>query len=261
MKRSELLDQIEAYLALNTHVSDETAEGMKFLRKAFIELRRPTDDNTEVTALRADLASADSTVAAMNDQIATYEDTLYDLLLQAGLLPQIDGEPAITLSIALKEDPECLEKLSGSVGFGGYEQDNEPTDSDRFISGVYNLLGVEHTTGLEGLFSHLEGKAQYLSSLESGLGQRDTQIQHLTNSLGQCLEAAGQDWQDVDDLPDVIRDLRVGIVGDNVPPLPVVWVQDAIDLAHAVRGDLSPENRVMAKAAEAIILSAPKGEA
>ena len=44
-------------------------------------------------------------------------------------------------------------------------------------------------------------------------------------------------------------------VSDGVPM--AGWVSDAVDLAHAVRGNLAPENRVMAKAAEAIILSAP----
>ena len=227
MTRSELIEQLEAYLALNQQVSDESAPGMKFLRLAFVEMQRPSNSDTESAALRADLQSADQAIAAQNDKIAEYGDVIYDLLLQAGLLPEVDGEPVLTFEMALKEDPDCIEKLKNSTVGVGYKDDGEPTDSDRFISGVYNLLDVDPDTGLEGLFSQLEGKAQYLTSLEAGIAQRDRLLAQM----------------DSGDAP---------LSG---------WVQDAIDLAHAVRGDLSPENRVMAKAAEALIMQAPRGEA
>lgn len=70
------------------------------------------------------------------------------------------------------------------------------------------------------------------------------------------------DWQDVETLPQEIQQLKDNhdtyraAHSKNLVPLEG-WVSDAVDLAHAVRGDLSPENRVMAKAAEAIILGAP----
>lgn len=226
MKRSELIEQIEAHLITKQQVSDEAAPGIKLLRLAFAELKQPANTDTESAALNEELRSADQTIAAQNDKISEYSDVLYELLLQAGLLPEIDGEPVLTFEMALKEDPSCIEKLTNS--FGGYNDNHEQTDSDRFISGVYNLLGIGPNVSLEGLFSHLEGKAQYLASLESGIAQRDQLLAQADNQNG-------------------------------IAPHPL-WVQDAIDLAHAVRGDLSPENRIMAKAADKIILHAPKGE-
>lgn len=264
MKRSELLDQIEAYLALNVHVADETAEGLKFLRLAYMQLRNPSVNDAEAAALRADLTSADQTIAALNDKNAEYSDVLYDLLLQTGLLPEIDGEPVLTFEMAIKEDPDCIEKLKNGLVID-LSVEAEKQDYSRFATAVYNLLGVDYSAGLEALYNRLEDKAQYLSSLEAGIAQRDTQLQHNETLISSCLEAAGEDWQDVDGLPKIIRgmrnDLENLVMGENCTVKLSDWTQDAIDLAHAVHGDLSPENRVMAKAAEQIILNAPKGEA
>lgn len=74
------------------------------------------------------------------------------------------------------------------------------------------------------------------------------------------------DWQDVETLPQQVQQLKdeaeellsaanVAVSG-NVPL--AGWVADAVDLAHAVCGNLAPENRVLAKAAQAIILGAPR---
>lgn len=259
MKRSDLIEQVGAYLAQNQHVSDESAPGMKFLRLMYIELERPTDSDVETQALKEQLRSADAAIEATNDKYSNLEDIILDVLLQGGMLPSVDDEPVMTLDIALREDPDCIEKLKTLLA-GGTPDNAEQSDSSRFIAAVYSLLGVETSVGLQGLYSHLEGKAQYLSNLEKGIAQRDTQLQQLEAMVGSCLEAAGEDWQDVDDLPNIIRQLAGGFKAHDTSA-PGSWVQDAIDLAHAVRGDLSPENRVMAKAAEQIILNAPRGEA
>lgn len=336
MKRSELLDQIEAYLALNVHVADETAEGLKFLRLAYMQLRNPSDSDAEAAALRADLTSADQTIAALNDKNTEYSDVLYDLLLQTGLLPEIDGEPVLTFEMALKEDPDCVEKLTNTIT--GSASDESQADKDRFINAVRKMLDGEGLS-LLGLWETLEKKAQYLEGLEKGIQERDQQIsdaderiehvETLERIIVNCFKATGVDgdisieairkqpvylleeriqrlrekasgnetpaddtaingtaqgddflehiveevvaivgldWQDVETLPQHVQKLAFAakqsqqIVTNHVAGH-AGWVTDAIDLAHAVRGNLAPENRVMAKAAEQIIMNAPKGEA
>ena len=253
MKRSELIEQLAAYLQLNQQVSDESAQGMKLLRLAYADLCKPADDDSQAAELKEQLTAADNAIQGLNDRVTDYEDILYDLLLQAGLVPEVDGELAISYGVAVKEDPECIEKLKSALAGG-----EVPEDAMRFISGVRNLLGLAYDVSLPEVFNTLNREAQRLNSLDDGIAQRDKGLQSMEALIGKCLEAAGQDWQDVNDLPDTIARLRNGNSTDAVPS---DWAQEAIDLAHAVRGDLSPENRVMAKAAERIILTAPRGEA
>ncbi|AXF51485.1 hypothetical protein PQA73_gp57 [Erwinia phage Pavtok] len=49
---------------------------------------------------------------------------------------------------------------------------------------------------------------------------------------------------------------------DNVstPAVDETWLNDVIDLCHAVAGDLSRENRIMARTARSLIQTAPRGE-
>lgn len=49
-------------------------------------------------------------------------------------------------------------------------------------------------------------------------------------------------------------------IPDDIPGLLSAWIHDAIDLAHAVHGNLAPENRVLAKFAAQLILLAPRGD-
>lgn len=261
MNRNELLSQVEKHLIDNQQVADEAALGLKLLRQAYAELKRPVDGGeTQPTELLAQLASADRTISAQQEIIDDHEGMLYDLLLQTGLLPDVDGEPALSLRVAIKEDPECLEKLNNAVT----DSSVVDTDTARFISAVRNLLGLAYDVSLMDVYKSLEREAQRIASLDQGIAQRDIQLQHMETLINKCLEATGTDWQDVDQFPDIIRELRAG---EKPIPLRQIqsgfakWAQDAIDLAHGVRGDLRPENRVMAKAAEHIILTAPRGDA
>lgn len=260
MKRSEMIEQLAAYLQLNQQVSDESAQGMKLLRLAYAELCKPADDDSQASDLKEQLTAADTAIQGLNDRITDYEDILYDLLLQAGLVPEVDGELAISYGVAVKEDPECIEKLKSALAGG-----EVPEDAMRFISGVRNLLGLAYDVSLQEVFNTLTREAQRLNSLDAGIAQRDKGLQNMESMINKCLESAGMDWQDVDNLPEAIRKMRIDlnnlVLGENCTPMLSDWTQEAIDLAHAVRGNLSPENRVMAKAAEHIILTAPRGEA
>lgn len=253
MKRSELIEQLAAYLQLNQQVSDESAQGMKLLRLAYAELCKPADDDSRAAELKEQLTAADKAIEGLNDRVTNYEDILYDLLLQAGLVPEVDGELAISYGVAAKEDPESIEKLKSALAGG-----EVPEDAMRFIAGVRNLLGLAYDVSLQEVFNTLSREAQRLNALDAGIAQRDKGLQNMEALINKCLEAAGEDWQDVDGLPEAIARLRHG---DRNTSVPDDWVQEAIDLAHAVRGDLSPKNRVMAKAAERIILTAPRGDA
>lgn len=252
MKRSEMIEQLAAYLQLNQQVSDESAQGMKLLRLAYAELCKPADDDSQTSDLKEQLTAADTAIQGLNDRVTDYEDILYDLLLQAGLVPEVDGELAISYGVAVKEDPECIEKLKTTLIRGEI-----PEKAFDFIQAVRRLLDY-WGQDLQVLWEKLYSEAQRLNALEEGIAQRDKGLQNMEALINKSLESAGMDWQDVDDLPDTISRLRNG---NSTAGVPSDWAQEAVDLAHAVRGDLSPENRVMAKAAEHIILTAPRGEA
>lgn len=252
MKRSEMIEQLAAYLQLNQQVSDESAQGMKLLRLAYAELCKPADDDSQASDLKEQLNAADTTIQGLNDRVTDYENILYDLLLQAGLVPEVDGELAISYGVAVKEDPECIEKLKTTLIRGEI-----PEKASDFIQAVRRLLDY-WGQDLQVLWEKLYSEAQRLNALEEGIAQRDKGLQNMEALINKSLESAGMDWQDVDDLPDTISRLRNG---NSTAGVPSDWAQEAVDLAHAVCGDLSPENRVMAKAAEHIILTAPRGEA
>lgn len=264
MKRSELLEKIEGHLSQHQQVADEAAEGLKFLRLCYIELKKPAMGDTDV--LQQELASADSAIKDQQDKISDYEDILYDLLLQADLVPDVDGSPAISLGVALKEDPDSIEKLKTQL------VETPKSDSDRFIAAVRQVLDADAGATLQEVYDLLESKAEYLSGLEQGIAERDNKIQNLETIMDNALNAAGQDWQNVDEFPLLIAQLMRSVseraspitVADDDHPFPpqdyALWVQDAIDLAHAVCGNMSPENRIMAKAARELIIMAPKDD-
>ena len=257
MQRNELITQLETFLSANQQVADEAAPALKLLRAAYAELRKPVSgEDGNAQRYLSDLSSADHTIAALNDRLTEREVFIYDLLAEIGMVPEVNDEPIPTLPLAIERDPNVLQRLHDYVA--SWSKDNSDSDTLRFVFAVRTLLDVGDAP-LEQVWSALEGKAQYLSSLETGIADRDKNLSELEAMVSACLEAAGEDWQDVEGLPGVIKQMRQNADIEGVPLSG--WVSDAIDLAHAVRGNLAPENRVMAKAAEALILKSPRGEA
>lgn len=257
MQRNELIPQLEAFLSANQQVADEAAPALKLLRASYAELRRPvTGDDATAQRYLAELSSADRAIIDLKDKLAERELFIYDLLAEIGIVPEVNDEPVATLHLSLERDPYVLKRLHEYIA--SWSKDNSDSDTLRFMSAVRSLLGVGDAP-LDQAWSALEGKAQYLSSLETGIADRDKNLSELEALVSACLDAAGEDWQDVEGLPGVIKQMRQNAESEGVPLSG--WVSDAIDLAHAVRGNLAPENRVMAKAAEALILKSPRGEA
>lgn len=90
----------------------------------------------------------------------------------------------------------------------------------------------------------------------------------LESIIDRCLSILHLDWQDVETLPQEVQQLEQkaskldddddDVVSGDVCLTDVSWIRDSIDLAHAVAGDLSPANRVMAKEAQRLIKQAPR---
>lgn len=327
MNKTQLIAGLRAHLADKEDIANEAAPALALMRYAVVELEKPTSsgghDEVEVANLRRDLASSEKYVGELFDALNDREGTLYSLLADLGMVPEVDDEPVNSLAEALELAPNLLDELQTKVANLYANSDDGDDDKDRFIDGVRKLLDGE-SLSLQGLWELLESKAQYLDGLEKGIGERDQKIAEAdrhTSTLNQIIASAfdasgippyepvhklGEyirqvvqqrdqankeiasrfeapaedtleaileevitimrlDWQDVETLPQEIQKLRddanamlkaqTFAVSDGVPM--AGWVSDAVDLAHAVRGNLAPENRVMAKAAEAIILSAP----
>lgn len=257
MQRNELITQLETFLSANQQVADEAAPALKLLRAAYAELRKPASgDDTTAQRYLAELSTADRTINGLNDRLVEVEFFIYDLLGEMGMVPEVNDEPVASLSDAMEREPNLLEALKEAVS--SFSTDDDTAKAKRFIFAVRNLLGTGDVS-LEEVYAALESKAQYLAGLEGGIAERDKNVSELEALVSACLDAAGEDWQDVEGLPGVIKQMRQNAESEGVPLSG--WVSDAIDLAHAVRGNLAPENRVMAKAAEALILKSPRGEA
>lgn len=261
MNQTELVQQIRAFL---TDKDDVTAPGLELLSKAMAALERDAP---------APMA------ATLPDWARTAETFMYDTLAELGQLPEREDEPAPNLQLALQADPSlpdtALNAISALSAF--------PPDGTRFINAVRAMLEAGDNEALEQVYGRLEAKAQYLANLEAGIAERDGKLASAEAILSKCLEAAVMDWQDIDDLPvaisryattarmheaevQVMGERRRGVIderGNDVvdPAVHLVherWIDDAVDLAHAVAGNLSAENRVMAKAAKYIIKTAPR---
>lgn len=254
MNRNELISKIRDFLAEKDHV---TAPGLVLLTNALAELERE---------------STSATAAPVPAYLRTAETFTYDLMCELAILPERDEEPAPTLQLALQADPELCDKALRYVVSDGA--------STRFVDAVRELLGAKDVTDLNQLYGLLQGKAEYLEGLVSGISERDQKLLSAENILSSCLEAAVMDWQDIKELPAAIsryvttarmHEAEVQVTRERVQPddsddvidpdvhlVHQRWLDDAVDLAHAVAGNLAPENRVMAKAARHLIKTAPR---
>lgn len=209
---------------------------------------------------------------ATGDEEADDKDRFIDGV--RNLLNPIAPQGAHLLS--LQELWNLLEAASDSYASreqGIVHRDNLLLQADARLQAIREKLGIPEGAG--GSVEQLE-----LANIDLLMQQRQAAQDRLAVGRDEApaegtLEAILEevitimrlDWQDVEQLPQDIQKLRddanamlkaqTFAVSGGVPM--AGWVSDAVDLAHAVRGNLAPENRVMAKAAEAIILSAPGG--
>ena len=323
MNKTQLIAGLRAHLADKEDIANEAAPALALMRYAVVELEKPTSsgghDEVEVANLRRDLASSEKYVGELVDALNDREGTLYSLLADLGMVPEVDDEPVNSLAEALELAPNLLDELQTKVANLYATGDEEADDKDRFIDGVRNLLNPiapqgAHLLSLQELWNLLEAASDSYASREQAIVHRDNlllqadarllaireklgipegavgsveqleianidlliqqrqaaqdrliagresagdmiaeQAQALVaweSIIGECLGLVGLEWEHVHELPRQIGHLKANPPAEG-------WVSDAVDLAHAVRGNLAPENRVMAKAAEAIILSAP----
>lgn len=263
MNQTELVQQIRAFLA---DKDDVTAPGLELLSKAMAALERD--------------APASAPMAATLPGWARIAETfMYDALAELGLLPEREDEPAPNLQLALQADPTLPDVALSTIALAG--QTTYPPDNVRFITAVRAMLEAGDNEALEQVYGRLEAKAQYLANLEAGIAERDGKLASAEAILSKCLEALGMGWDEIDLLPyrigryveysDNKRDAMVentlagrssaedvNVVDPAVHLVHQRWIDDAVDLAHAVAGNLAPENRVMAKAAKHLIKTAPR---
>ncbi len=181
----------------------------------------------------------------------------------------ISEEGGTTSDLAIYARPRRL-----VMGPTGPELDLSEVQMADFIREAQRALRVDNGTSIEGLAEAMRHKLMMFHTLEDGIKNRDGQIQAQDAFITAIIEATGMDAQDADDMPirikeamDLLRQVQRP-EGQIVYPAKTVevlggfqkWTDDAIDLAHAVAGDLSPANRVMAKAARDLIMTAPGGD-
>lgn len=233
MENKELVQKLREYLKDKESVDGNAAPALHLMRHALVALERPA-----ITEVRQDVLVDD----AVADQLAERESFIYGLLAELQLVPEVNGEPVDTLQEALAEDYEVLESLHDEIVqlFTRWnESPDSARDKDTFIGAVCNLLQIDRGTGLRDVWSALQAKAVHMASLEQGIAARDETIAALERGEPDYEFTASREPAS-DPAPDVRDD----------------WVDDALDLAHAVRRDGSRENRVLAKAAWQLIQEA-----
>lgn len=266
---TELTAQLRAFLNEQGEVSSSAAPGLKLLRQCLV-------------ALEKDQAPAVVAQPPARDHVL--EEFAYNMLAELGLVPETDGEPvsswpeAVALNTDLPE--EAISHLAGVVEAAENSVSVELAQLRDFADTIRHLLGATADATPDMLLGQLQEKARYIGNLEQGITERDQKLAGAEALLTRCLEAAELDWDNIDKLPSTIgwfvvtarvHESGVQDTREHKQPQPVdddvvdphvqlvhqQWLNDAIDLARAVAGNIAPENRVMAKAAKAIILHAP----
>lgn len=236
MEQKELVRQLREFLADKEGVDGGAAPALHLMRHALVALERP------IVEVRQDVLEDSHEADQLRDQLAEREGFIYGLLGELQMIPEIDGEPVETLAEAIAEDSDVLDSLHSEV-VNLFTRWNESPDTardrDKFISAVCNLLQVNAGSPLLDVWNALEAKAHYLNSLERGIAERDETIARLERGS----------------VVSVNRELAIELAPDARDR----WVDEAMDLAHAVSRDRSPENRLMAKAADRLIASAREG--
>ncbi len=309
MSKTELATAITDFLSKAPNVDGEAAPGLKLLRQAAVALARKDEPVTDEASAIA-IEQLQGEVRAYEEVSQSQRQLVreLDVLLNgdnaakqaslADIVSQLRSEPAGKLLGFVNAD------YVSDVLHGGYdamsvdisEEGGTTSDlaiyaqprrigeefrsvdeamQDFFAVVVQNLGGNEYTTIAQAT-ELFRAQQDSMRMLNAGIKNRDAQIEAQDRFVTAILEAAGEDAQDADQLPALIKEavgfyrqlqrpegaIRVVPAGAGVEVIDGFqkWANDAIDLAHAVAGDLSPANRVMAKAARDLILMSPRGE-
>lgn len=223
----------------------------------------PVDSLREAMELQPDILDAlQDKISIINaSQVEADEDK--DRFID-GVRKLLDGE-----SLSLQGLWDALETAStryASLENGIDERDQQIAEADKRLSRVDTLeriiVNACKAAGMPGgieigsmpfyaLEERIKQLAQQGEAWGATVGERyEGSMSAWESIIGECLGLVGLEWEHVHELPRQIGHLKAN------PPAGS-WVTDAIDLSHAVRGNLAPENRIMAKAAEAIIRNAP----
>lgn len=317
MNKSDVAQKIREFLLDSPDVDDNAAPGLKLLRQAAVALEQPTSDVNPVgvSNLQVSLKACQDEIEAQAQALDSYRDNVrqLDVMLngdnaaaQASLndiIGQMQAEPEGKLLGYVNSeyvaqllhgnfdglDIEITKDVQTSSQLAIYDRPRltpvigATSFAEQFVAQVRTMLGFEGTD--DELAEACQAYGKQYANMEQAVLDRDEQIAAQDKLIGAVIDAAKSDWQDVDDLPIRVAQLRaaydkselsqavkdypatstVGYIEpdtfqpEEVPAPLAGWVSDAIDLAHAVRGDLRPENRIMAKAAENIIMAAPRG--
>lgn len=202
---------------------------------------------------------------------------------------QADSGPHTAFSAAVREllgvSPDAsLDQLYGVLATkaqyldglekGILERDTQLSELDNRLLAIRRKLGIPDEA--TGTVEQLE-----LANIQLCMDQRQAAWDRarsgrdevppegtLESIIDRCLSILHLDWQDVETLPQEVQQLEQkaskldddddDVVSGDVCLTDVSWIRDSIDLAHAVAGDLSPANRVMAKEAKRLIKQAPR---
>lgn len=233
MENKELVQKLRDFLADKEGVDGNAAPALHLMRHALVALERP------IVEVHQEVLEDNHEAEQLRDKLADREGFIYGLLGELLLVPEVEGEPVDSLTDAIAEDYEILERLHGEITrlFASWnESPDTARDRETFITAVCNLLQLNPGTPLQDVWAALEAKAVYLTSLERGIANRDETIAALERGEPMTIPATlGREY--VHDASDE-------------------WRDDALDLAHAVAKDQSLGNRVMAKAAQQLIADA-----
>lgn len=311
MQKSELATAITDFLEASPNVDGEAAPGLKLLRQAAVALMRPDEPakdeasaiaieqlQGEVKAYEEAYQSQKQLVreldVLLNGDNAAKQASLVDIVVQLKSEPEgkllgfinadyvtdvlnggyeamsvdLSEEGGTTSDLAIYAQPRRV-----VMGPTGRELDLSETQMADFIREAQRALRVDNGTSIEGLAEAMRHKLMMFHTMEDGIKNRDGQIQAQDAFITAIIEASGEDPQDADALPGIIKEATSLYRAVKRPDAEIVypaktvevvggfqkWAGDAIDLAHAVAGDLSPANRVMAKAARDLIMTAPGG--
>lgn len=152
---------------------------------------------------------------------------------------------------------QLLDDICEKSTIPGVRFDQLPAAAEKFAE-LFNA--TLDAAGVDG--QDADDLPQEVRALKESHRTATAQRDELRKTLNRVALALGLPTDPAPTVQELVEAITELLGSDNVtsPALDASWLNDAIDLCHAVAGDLSRENVIMARAARSLIQTAPRGE-
>lgn len=225
----------------NSAIPVEKATGLQLLQRAGHQLELNDHNHSVVVAqMQEGITMRDETISiADRDQVELQEE-MANLALELGF-DRTDDDYS---SVAVIQEIRRLRGVDAGVQGTLETAQNDYNELSDMLARIFSAFGMgeDKTRG--------EATSQTLQ-LARAFAMRNENMSRIKVSLGLAPTDADNEVLEAIEVLYQSEPLTAQLNGTQ-------WINECVDLAHAVRGNFAPENRVLAKAAERILSTAPE---